>query len=134
MMAPHRPSQPELRRAEAATWGSRPTVRRLTLRNWKRVAKGALIGFASISLPIGGADLHIDDLPVLETNGRAWATWPGKPVITAEGTIARIPGTSKPRYVSILHWDDRQTSQRFSQAVVDLVRAKDPDAFDGDSQ
>jgi hypothetical protein len=43
----------------------------MRLRSWKRINKGSLIGFASVSLPIGGVDLQIDDLPVLEPKGRA---------------------------------------------------------------
>jgi hypothetical protein len=54
-------------------------------------------------------------------------------MLTAEGTVARIPGRSKPRFVSILRWGERETAQRFSRAVVDLVRAKDPEAFAGES-
>jgi hypothetical protein len=76
----------------------------------------------------------VDDLPVLMTGGKAWAAWPAKPVLTKEGHVASIPGTSKIRYVSILRWADRETSQRFSQRVVELVRQRDPEAFDGEGR
>ena len=59
----------------------------MTLRGWKRSPKpdGALVGFAAVNLPYKGSILEIDDLPVCENNGKAWAAWPGKPIITAEG-------------------------------------------------
>jgi hypothetical protein len=53
------PSQRKLRSAEAATWGQRPIPRaraerpRMTLRGWKPMRQGSLIGFAAISLPAG---------------------------------------------------------------------------------
>jgi hypothetical protein len=103
----------------------------MRLRSWKRIEKpgSSLVGLAGIALPVGGTWLEIDDLPVLITNGKAWTTWPAKPVITKGGTVAKLPGTSKVQYVNILRWGDRETSQRFSQAVVDLVRQRDPQAF-----
>jgi hypothetical protein len=64
------------------------------------------------------------------TNGKAWAAWPGKPVLR-EGKIARLPGSSKPQYVNILRWRDPEIGKRFSEAVVKLVRQADPGAFDG---
>jgi hypothetical protein len=99
----------------------------MTLRSWKRISKGALVGFAAISLPNG---LEIDDVPVLVSAGKPWASMPAKPVITKEGTVARLPGSSKLQYVSIVRWRDRELSQGFSRRVVDLVRERDPDAFE----
>jgi hypothetical protein len=115
---------------QRATWGARRAeAPRLRLRSWKRAPEksgSSLVGFASITLIIGDAWLEIDDLPVLRTGGRGWAAWPAKPIVTREGMVARIPGTSKIRYVSILRWADRETSQRFSQAVVELVERHHP--------
>jgi hypothetical protein len=104
----------------------------MQLRSWKRIDKAGstVVGFAGIALPYRGGWLVVDDLPVLTINGKVWAAWPGKPVITKEGALARIPGTSRVRYVNILHWKGRGVSARFSQAVVDLVRQRDPGAFE----
>jgi hypothetical protein len=106
----------------------------MRLRSWKRVGKpgSALIGVARIALPYKGDWLEIDDLPVLMTSGKAWAAWPGKPLLTKEGAVARIPGTGKVHYIAILRWGKRETAARFSQAVVDLVRQRDPGAFERD--
>jgi hypothetical protein len=111
-----------------------PAVERpkIELRSWKRIDKAgsALVGVARIALPYKGDWLEIDDLPVLTTNGKAWAAWPGKPLLTKEGTVARIPATGKVHYVAILRWGKRETATRFSQAVVELVRQRDPGAFE----
>lgn len=132
MRAPRRPREAELQCGAAAGLGGQPPPRRMQLRSWKRIEKpgSALLGLAGIALPVGGSWLEIDDLPVLTTNGKIWAAWPGKPVLTREGTVAKFPGTSKIHYVNVLRWRDRDTSTRFSQAVVDLVRAADPSAFE----
>jgi hypothetical protein len=67
-------------------------------------------------------------LPVLTSGGTTWAAWPTKPIITAEGHLVRIAGSSKIRYVNMLHWQDRKIAIRFSQAVV-LCQEHDPEAF-----
>jgi hypothetical protein len=100
--------------------------RRMTLRSWKAVRKGSLVGFAAISLPVG---IDIDDVPVLITNGKAWATLPARPVITSDGRVAKLPGSSKTQYVSFLRWRDRALSTAFSERVVELVRQAHPDAL-----
>jgi hypothetical protein len=104
----------------------------MQLRSWKRIDKAgsAVVGFAGIALPYRGGWLVVDDLPVLMTNGKVWAAWPGKPLLTREGAVARLPGTRKVHYVNILLWEGDGVSARFSQAVVDLVRQRDPGAFE----
>jgi hypothetical protein len=105
---------------------SAETQRRMTPRGWKPIRKGSLIGFAAISLPAG---LEIDDVPVLMTNGKAWAALPARPVITSEGHVARLPGSSKAQYVTFLRWRDRTLSTTFRERVVELVRQADSEAF-----
>jgi hypothetical protein len=109
--------------------GATNTVRpRMILRSWRRLEKSgsSLIGFASVTLPIG---LEIDDIPVLMTAGKKpWASMPAKPIITKDGLVAKLPGSSKIQYVNILRWRDRKLSQGFSARVVELVRAVDPEA------
>lgn len=102
--------------------------RRMVLRKWKPIRKGSLIGFASISLANG---LEIDDIPVLINGGKAWATLPARPVISSDGRVAKLPGSSKTQYVSFLRWRDRALSTAFSERVVALVLDRHPDVLDG---
>jgi|SRR6516225_6511869 hypothetical protein len=102
------------------------------LRSWKRVDKPGsttLIGFANVSVLWGGEWIEADDCPLSASHGKAWVIFPGWPVVTAEGFVARIPGTSKPRYIAKFRWGSQETQRRFSNAIVALVRARDPEAF-----
>jgi hypothetical protein len=95
----------------------------MTLRAWKPIRKGSLIGFASVCLPIG---LEIDDIPVLSSGGKLWAALPARPVIISDGRVAKLPGSNKTQYIAVLRWRDRDLSTRFSQTVVSLVREHHP--------
>ena len=101
--------------------------RRMRLVNFRPLVKGALRGFATVQLPIG---LTINDVPVLSSHGKVWASLPAKPQIDSEGRQKR-DANGKPAYIAILQWRDRDLADRFSQAVVELVRAAHPEAFDG---
>jgi hypothetical protein len=128
----------ELRRAEAATWGAiaRPDANparsaerpRMRLISWKSVAKGSLRGFATVELPIG---LKLIDCPVLTGLNGPWANLPSKPVLDREGRHAKRDG--KPQFATVLDWRSRELSDRFSAAVIALVRAAHPDALGRDA-
>ena len=93
--------------------------------SFKPLVKGSLRGFANVELPNG---LRITDCPVLISNGKAWATLPSKPVLDRDGKHVEVSG--KKQYAPILEWRDRDLSNRFSAAIVDLVRQHHPDALD----
>src|SRR5438309_1638090 len=108
----NRPTQTQLRRGEAATWGSagsamRPRGRTLfaegPVRNstpetgnspiaaerpkmrliaWRPITKGTLRGFATVELPIG---LKLIDCAVFVGVRGAWASPPAKPLIDKDG-------------------------------------------------
>jgi hypothetical protein len=103
-----------------ATSGEAP--RRLRLIEFRPLVKGALRGFATVALPIG---LEISDIPVLVAHGKAWASLPSKPQLNQDGTPRR--GTdNKILYAAILKWRDPNLKNRFSDAVVALVRERHP--------
>jgi hypothetical protein len=135
MSGPRSPTLEALRHGERPTSGERDAEParaerpRMILRTWRPLRKGSLVGFAAISLPNG---LEVDDVAILMTHGRAWAALPGRPVIADDGRVAKIPGTSKARYISILRGRDRALSTAFSERVVELVRAQHPGALDCD--
>jgi hypothetical protein len=123
------PIEAELRRGEVATWGPRPDVGaarpKIRLISWKPLVKNSLRGFAAVELPIG---LKIADIPVLVSNGKAWASLPSKPQVDKDGQHKRDTN-GKPAYTPILEWRDRNLSDRFSAAVVDLIHASHPGAL-----
>jgi len=85
--------------------------------DWKPIVKGSLRGFAKVRL---GRTLLVNDVPVLFSNGRAWAGMPGKPLIGADGTGLR-DDKGKQRYAPVLEWTSRDASDRFSEAVIAAV-------------
>jgi hypothetical protein len=128
-MTASRPSEDELRRAEAATWGTPPADRpRMRLVAWKPLVKNSLRGFATIELPNG---LRIQEVPVLLSKGKAWAALPSKPVITRDGDLSKIDG--KIQYAKLLEWRSREPSDGFSARVVALVRQAHPEDLAGES-
>jgi hypothetical protein len=101
------------------------TRQHLTLSAFKPLVKGALRGFATIRLPIG---LIIADVPVYTSHGRTWASLPSKPILDRDGRhVADESG--KKQYAPLLQWANRATADRWSAAVIDLVRAAHPDAL-----
>ena len=119
----------DLRRAEAATWGPRPNTEppppRMKLLGFKPLVKGALRGFADVELPCG---LRIRDVPILVGKNGAWANLPAKPQLDHDRR-QKVDGAGKSQYVAMLEWRDRNLANRFSEAVVSLVRTQHPDAL-----
>jgi hypothetical protein len=107
------------------------TQLRLRLLEFRPLVKGALRGFAKIIIMPPG--LECSDIPVLSYNGKTWASLPSKPQIGADGAPRR--GTDgKVLYVPILRWRSAELRNRFSDAVVKLVRAKHPGTLDSESE
>jgi hypothetical protein len=123
-----RPAAAELRAGEVAAWGVRPAPARPRMRlvAWRPLRKGALLGFASVWLPIG---LKIVGCPVLTSPHGPWANLPGKPWVDKGGQLKR-DANGKPAYAALLEWDNRALRDRFSRAVIELICARHPDAFD----
>jgi hypothetical protein len=124
------PIEAELRRGEVATWGRRPDAGplaspKMRLISWKSLVKNSLRGFATVELPIG---LKIVDCPVLVSSGKAWASLPTKPVLDRDGKHVKPDG--KPQYSAVLEWKSRDLADRFSEAVVELVRQTHPGGLD----
>lgn len=111
--------------AERAAWGDKPAPRKMKLLNWRSLRKGSLLGFASVELPIG---LTIVDCPVCASGGRVWAALPAKPQIDRDGRP--IVKDGRAQYTTILKWADRDLGDRFSEAIIALIRAEHPGAIE----
>lgn len=90
----------------------------VALLEWRAVVKGGLRGFAKVRL---GKSLTVHDVPVLVSHGKAWAAMPSKPLVDADGLALRDTN-GKQRYAPVLEWADRDTSNRFSAAVVEAIK------------
>ena len=128
MNRPARPSQAELRRGEAAAWGPRPSHddrQRMRLLAFTPRVKGVLRGFATVELPIG---LRVHDVLVFAGDKGQWAALPTKPQLDRERR-PKIGADGKPLFAPVAEWRSRELTERFSAAVVALVRAQYPDAL-----
>lgn len=97
----------------------------MRLIEFRLLTKGALRGFATVELPNG---LIIRDISVLVGRNGAWANLPAKPVLNRDGS-PRLGTNGRALYNPILEWNDRSLSDRFSAALIDLVRAAHPGAL-----
>jgi hypothetical protein len=98
----------------------------IVIESWRPLAKGALVGFVTAKLPSG---MVIHDATVLRTNGTAWVSPPGKPMVGSDGTALRDAATGKMRYAQVLSFADKATRDRFSESVIEALRAAYPEAL-----
>lgn len=100
---------------------------RLRLISFKPIGKSGLAGFASVEIGIG---LRLFELPVFVggQNG-PWVALPRRPSLDRERR-QRTGADGKPAFEAVAEWKDRETSDRFSTAVVELIRSAHPEVFE----
>lgn len=94
----------------------------LTLLEWKSVPRNSMRGFATVRL---GKSLKIRDVIVHCNSGRRWANMPAKPMTDRDGNPMR-DDKGKIKYVPLLEWLDKESADRFSEAVVAAVEEAHP--------
>ncbi len=119
--------RPAVSAAEAVGFGGTPAPRQMRLISFKPIGKSGLAGLASVELGIG---LRMHDLPVFAggQNG-PWVALPRRPALDRERR-QRIRADGKPAFEPVAEWRDRETSDRFSAAVIELIRIAHPEALD----
>jgi hypothetical protein len=100
---------------------------RMQLLEWSAFRKNTLHGFAVVELPSG---LVIRDVSIHEKAGKWWVGLPARPQIGQDDKVIRNH-SGKVQYAATLGWKDRDLADRFSAAVVELVRAEHPGDLDG---
>ena len=96
----------------------------VALLEWKAVKKSTLRGFAKIRV---GKALAMRDVALHVKNGRRWAQPPSRPMIGADGAI-KMGDNGKPMYSPVVEWLDRESADRFSEAVIEAVEREHPGA------
>jgi hypothetical protein len=93
-------------------------------RGFRALAKGSLIGFATIHV----AKLHLTiyDVALHRKGAARWAQLPAKPMVR-DGRLVADAATGKPQYVAILEFDDRETRDAFLAAVWSAVSSQYPE-------
>ena len=99
----------------------------MELHSYKAINKGALRGVASLRM---SNTMIIHKVMLFAQGNRTWAALPSEPMIDRDGRVM-TDANGKRRYNPLLAWPDKATSDRFSAAMVELVRQRDPSAFGG---
>jgi hypothetical protein len=73
--------------------------------------------------------LLIHDVPLLYSHTKAWTALLAKPQIDCDRRRKRI-ASGKPAYIKILEWRNRELSNRFSDALIALIRSTHADALE----
>jgi hypothetical protein len=94
----------------------------------KQIAAGALRGFANLQLLDSGLFLH--DCAIWSSNGRAWVTLPSKAILGRDGQ--QVVSSGVRQYTPCAEWPSREVADRWSAAVVTLVKQRYPELFDAD--
>jgi hypothetical protein len=93
--------------------------------DFKPIQAGAMVGFCDVHLP-SGMTLH--RCSIFAKDDKAWASPPSKQVIGRDGTVQRS-ADGKTRYEPTVSFKDRWTQERWSNAVIEVLRAEHPEVF-----
>jgi hypothetical protein len=93
--------------------------------DWRPLRKNSLFGFCKVEFPSG---MVIADVTILTSERGPWASPPSKPMITADGVVMKDAG-GKIRYSPFIEFSSKEIRQRWSNAVIEAMRAAHPEAF-----
>ena len=99
----------------------------IRIKGFRPHGSNTLHGFVDLAVPemrivIAGAPVHE------AANGRRWINLPGKPLLNSDECAERDE-RGKIVYQPIVHFDDREVPDRFSDRAVEALFAH-PNAFD----
>ncbi len=90
---------------------------------WRPIARGALVGWVSVRLPSGLALYHC---PVFRAkNSHHFVGLPRLPLMS--GTAQIVDDDGEPQFRPVASWRDGKQANRFSVAVIALLRERYPD-------
>lgn len=100
----------------------------VALLDWKEMKRNSLRGFATIRL---GKSLKISDVTIHCSHGKRWASLPSKPQVGSDGMVLKDQN-GKIKYVPVISWTDKESADRFSEALIAVIEAQYPGATEGD--
>lgn len=93
--------------------------REMQLRSWRPVRSATLRGFACVDLPNG---LQVADVMVMcQRDGNLFAQLPQRPVVRRNQLV--VDQSGRPTYDAPITWQSRELRERFSEKVLELLRA-----------
>ncbi len=97
----------------------------LKILDWRPMPRNSLLGFAKVEFPSG---LVINDVTILKGERGPWASPPSKPMVSRDGTVLK-GDDGKIRYVPMIEFASKETRTRWSDSVIEAMRAAHPDVF-----
>jgi len=126
-----RPGESDLRRGEAATWGSKPQPRQAKILRFTeyRNPSGTMLGFFSAELP-SGQIIHSLKLMI----GPAGKRWVGMPDVKRRDRTdqAMLNANGKAIWDPIIEFTNRDARDRFNAMILEALRIAHPELFDGE--
>jgi hypothetical protein len=95
-----------------------------TIEEFKPFLKNSLIGFVRVRMPSG---VIYHDVSIHKVGDSAWASPAAKPQIGRDGTPIMKGG--KPQYSPVVSFVSKQVRDKFSDAILDALRAAYPEAL-----
>ncbi len=95
--------------------------------DWRPMARNSLLGFAKVEFPSG---MVIADVTILKGERGPWAAPPSKPMVGRDGTVMK-DDAGKVKYSPIIEFTSKEIRNRWSDAVIEAMRAAHPEVFNG---
>lgn len=97
----------------------------IVIEEFMLVIRNTLRGFAKVTLPSG---MILSDVSVHVSGETAWASPASKPVLDRNGVATR-DSSGKIRYTPIVSFTRCDLRDRFSNGIIEALRASHPEAF-----
>ena len=97
----------------------------LKILDWREMRRNSLLGFAKVEFPSG---MIVSDVTVLQGEKGPWASPPSKPMIGRDGTVMK-DDAGKVRYVPIIEFTSKDVRNRWSDSVIEAMRAAHHEVF-----
>ncbi len=97
----------------------------LKILDWREMRRNSLLGFAKVEFPSG---MVISDVTILQSERGPWASPPSKPMLSRDGAAMK-DDAGKLRYVPIIEFTSKDIRNKWSDAVIEAMRAAHPEVF-----
>ena len=94
--------------------------------DWRPLPKNSLLGFAKIEFPSG---MVIADVTVLTSERGPWALPLSRPMLNRDGVVIKDEA-GKIRYSPFIEFTSKEIRNRWSDAVIQAMRAAHPEVFE----
>ncbi len=99
----------------------------IEIENFKPYRANTLVGFCTVV--VTKMHMRIHDVSIHEKDGKRWVSLPARPMLDKAG-VALKDDSGKTKYAPVIEFTDRETRDRFSNAVLAALIEFAPAAFE----